>query len=146
MAELESFIDRNFHEADIILLTGDFNVWGDLPNARHSKKLINLMNAYGLFQLVREPTHIAGHTLDHVYANPFQLQLKVSVLSDKYDISPDHLPILIEAPLSARFSHSQKTSEFRNIKNIDIGTFKTDLQNIVANIDVRANNNIPGKL
>ena len=65
------------------------------------------MNAYGLFQLVFEPTHIAGHTSDHVYANPFQLQLKVSVLSDKYDISPDHLPILIETPLSARFSHSE---------------------------------------
>ena len=65
MAELESFMDRNFHKSDIILLTGDFNVWVDLPNARHNKKLINLMNAYGLFQLVREPTHIAGHTLDH---------------------------------------------------------------------------------
>ena len=105
------------------------------------------MNAYGLFQLVREPTHIAGHTSDHVYANPFQLQLKVSVLSDKYDISPDQLPILCGTPLSARFSQSQKTSEFRNIKNIDIGTFKTDLQNILANIDMSGQTTtFPGKL
>ena len=135
LSELEYFIDSHFNKADTIIITGDFNVWVDFPKDSKSISLLNLMNSYGLTQSVNESTHRAGHTLDQVYANPFQLNLNVTVLSDKFDISTDHLPIIVDIPVTAKFSNNQKTIQYRKMKSIDMDSFKTDLQNILDGED-----------
>ena len=76
--ELELFLEIIFAKADILILVGDFNVWVDIEDDIDSKKLMNVMNAYGFSQLVHEPTHICGHTLDHVYVNQYQIELNMS--------------------------------------------------------------------
>ena len=87
--EMETFLDRISDKCDILVLVGDFNVWVDIKENADSIKLINLMNGYGLSQLVIEPTHIGGHTLDHVYNNQFQMELKHEVIDDRLNISTD---------------------------------------------------------
>ena len=56
--ELETFLDSIYDKCDILILVGDFNVWVDIKENANAIKLLNLMNGYGLSQLVLEPTHI----------------------------------------------------------------------------------------
>ena len=84
--ELEKFVDGIFHKGDILILVGDFNVWVDIEEDRDRKRLLTLMNAYGFNQLIQEPTHRNGHTLDHIYANKFQMDLKYRVVNGTFDL------------------------------------------------------------
>ena len=96
--ELDSLLERLFDKADILILVGDFNVWVDIEDDRDAKKLSTLMNAYGFTQLIKEPTHINGHTHDHVYVNIHQMELNVEIVNGTLDISTDHYPIIIKLP------------------------------------------------
>ena len=73
----------------MLIVVGDFNVWVDVEGDRDAKKLLTLMHAYGLTQLIREPTHIAGHTLDHLYVNKHQIDLQHEVINDTFNIRTD---------------------------------------------------------
>ena len=131
--ELEHFLDKVVMSSDTIIVTGDFNVWVDLTNNRQAKKLLNLMHGYGLFQHVTVPTHNAGHTLDHVYTNPMLTPIKLRVLDENYGISPDHIPIIIDISCCIDNQQSAQVLKFRNLKNIDMDAFKTDIQTILDN-------------
>ena len=56
------------------------------------------MNSYGLSQVVREPTHRNGHTLDHVYINEHQMEIEHQVIQESLGLVTDHSPIVIEIP------------------------------------------------
>ena len=135
LTELENLLEKSQHRADCITVVGDFNIWADVCNSQ-SKKLMNLMSVYGLVQQVQDPTHIAGHILDHVYCNPFQLSLQINVLSDRYDISPDHQPIIIQVPLSSSQENHPKESYFRNLKNINIDSIRDELAEVIAGFQI----------
>ena len=47
-----------------MVIVGDFNVWAESVNT-DSVKLYDLMTSFGLLQLVNDPPHEDGHTLDH---------------------------------------------------------------------------------
>ena len=98
--EFEKFMDSIFHKGDTIVVVGDFNVWAEIADDADNIKLATLMSAYGLTQLVKVPTHIGGHTLEHVYVNEFQIQLKCNMM-ERFEISSDHYPNMIDIfPLS----------------------------------------------
>ena len=123
--ELEKFIDGIFHKGDMLILVGDFNVWVDKEDDRDRKRLLTLMNAYGFTQLIQEPTHRNGHTLDHIYANNSQIELKYRVINGTFDVTTDHYPIIVDLPPVAH-QCKKETVSFRCTKNIDINTVKTD--------------------
>ena len=125
--ELEKFLEGIFHKGDIVILVGDFNVWVDIEDDRDAKKLLTLMNAYGFTQLVREPTHRSGHTLDHIYVNKFQVELKYKVIDGIFEVTTDHYPIIFDLPFVQRQNKNQSIS-FRRTKNIDIDSIKADFQ------------------
>ena len=87
--------------------------------------LLSLMNAYGLSQLITEPTHRNGHTLDHLYVNQFQIKTNHEVMGET-DVS-DHYPIIITMPT---FQHQQKKQEIscRNTKDMDIENVLSDFK------------------
>ena len=126
--DLEELMDRIFDQCDSIIVTGDFNVWADVQNNTDTLSLINLMNSYGLTQIIDEPTHREGHTLDHVYVNLYQQELSFKVENNLYGISTDHQPIILEIPLLERQAEKEQTITFRKTKNIDIEAFRKDLQ------------------
>ena len=133
LEELELFIDIIFNKADILIIVGDFNVWIDINSNKNAKTLISLMNAFGLNQLINVPTHNAGHTLDHVYVNKKQIDIKVEVLEDKLNVSTDHNPILMQLPSLGKIDNEIIT--YRKIKNIDIEKFKEEFEGIVEKLD-----------
>ena len=96
--ELESFMDKLSERVEELLVVGDFNVWADAADDQDTKSLMKLMNAYGLTQIVSEPTHREGHTLDHNYINPHGLAVKHTVHSDTFNISTDHYPCIMKLP------------------------------------------------
>ena len=126
--ELEKYIEGIFHKGDTILLVGDFNVWVDVKGDRDAKKLLKLMNAFGLTQLINEPTHRDGHTLDHLYVNPFQMDLKYEVI-DNMDIKTDHYAIVVSLP-SIEHQQKKQTISYRNTKNMDIDNALTDFKQV----------------
>ena len=81
-----------------IILVGDFNVWVDVEGNLDAKKLLKVMNTFGLSQLIHEPTHDDGHTLDHVYVNKYQLDLNVHV-EERLGVRTDHFPIVVNVPV-----------------------------------------------
>ena len=52
--------------SDKLLMTGDFNFHMDVPTDSNNIHLRDLLDAMGLVQHVKQPTHIHGHTLDSI--------------------------------------------------------------------------------
>ena len=130
--EIEKFLESIFDKGDIVILVGDFNLWIDDESNKDAERVVTLMNAYGLSQLIDRPTHRGGHTLDHVYANSFQIELKCEVMEETFDIS-DHYPIVAELPCT---EHQQKkrTITYRNTKNMDVDALKADFLQLFEEI------------
>ena len=55
--ELEELLDVVSNTTEALLVVGDFNIWVDVERDGDAKKLTTLMSAYGLSQLIKEPTH-----------------------------------------------------------------------------------------
>ena len=130
--DLEKLLEGIFHKGDQVIITGDFNVWIE-QNSTDSAKLTRTMNAYGLEQIVDEPTHIAGHTLDHVYVNNCQMKLKCKV-GDRCDISTDHFPITFCLPQIVNNTNTE-TIVFRDERNMDLDALINELEEAYQKID-----------
>ena len=124
--EFTAFMDTIMNKGDVMLIVGDFNVWTDVDNAEW-RKLQTLMNAYGLNQMVKQPTHRSGHTLDHMYINE-QVNFEHQVVNDTFGLLTDHYPIFIEIPSTKNSEAARQTIEFRQMKNVDMLKFREDIQ------------------
>ena len=91
------------------------------------------MNAYGLYQTVRE-THKGGHILDHIYFNEFQLEIEHDVVPDTLGLTIDHYPLITKLP-SPVSKDTNRTITYRKLKDIDLGKFIEDLQQSYNSID-----------
>lgn len=110
-----------------LVLTGDFNVHFENNESGEVRKLIDITSSFGLSQFVVGPTHEHGHTLDLIFANSFDFQIKI-VDPVSYSIS-DHFPLFFELPNVAKRNNLLKKNmvTFRNLKNVDIPSFASDL-------------------
>ena len=108
------------------MLVGDFNVWAEIADDADNVLLRTLMNAYGLTQLVKVPTHIEGHTLEHLYVNENQMQVKHEVV-ERFDISTDHFPNIVDIPI-INTKTTKETITFRRTKDMDINSLKLELK------------------
>lgn len=127
LEELENLIDRISLKCEAVMIIGDFNVWVDEEDDPNSKQLLTLMSSYGLTQQVLEPTHRGGHTLDQIYVNKFQVNVRHEVLSETMGMTTDHLPLLIEIP-SIYKQKRTLIKEYRKINKVNVDMFKQDLK------------------
>ena len=111
---------------------------GDDEVNSDTTKLMTLMNAYGLTQMIDEPTQIAVHTLDHLYINKEEIELKYEVVNGTFDISTDHYPCIITLP-SMEQKNLKESITFRSLKNMDIEKFTTELKKAAEDIDFDTN-------
>ena len=125
--ELENLIDRISLKCEAVMIVGDFNVWVEEEEDPNSKQLLKLMSSYGLTQQILEPTHRGGHTLDQVYVNKFQVNVRHEVLSETMGLTTDHLPLLIEIP-SIYKQKRTLIKEYRKINEVNVEMFKQDLK------------------
>jgi exonuclease III len=132
--EWTSYMEKLFKISDTLLVMGDFNVWADRADDKDAEKLCQLMNGYGLTQMVEEPTQRSGHTLDHIYLNQYQIDSKHEVLNGTMGLTTDHLPIILHIPMG-KTEGKIHTVSFRKLKDVDLTKFKEDLQSALNKID-----------
>ena len=131
--ELEELIERHFDNNEELLVVGDFNVWAEVENDRDVKRLFSVMSAYGLIQIIGEPTHRSWHTLDLVYINKHSMTLEHLVHNEIFGISTDHFPYTLRIPSSCQ-KDLKETITSRPLKNINMDVFKTKIERIVEYI------------
>lgn len=134
--EIEMLMDEVWEKAHSMIVVGDLNVWADMKTDKKAKKVGKLFNAFGLSQTIEGATHISGHTLDHIYYNSEQLDIKTYVIKpDEHDfnIKTDHFPCFAELPIDNNAKTVVKM-EYRDIKNIDTDTFRQELESIVDEV------------
>ena len=92
--EFAGFVDKTLNKGVVALVMGDFNVWVDVENDADAQKLTTLMSACWLTQMVHGFTHRAGHTLDHVYVNQFELELQPETCQKHIrNVEPTYRPL-----------------------------------------------------
>ena len=96
--ELTSFMDKLMNIGRCLLIVGDFNVWADDQEDNDNVVLTDLMNSFGLIQKIGDPTQRSGHTLDHMYLNPYQLECPHCVTNENFGLTTDHYPIIVDIP------------------------------------------------
>ena len=109
-----------------MIIIGDFNLHFENSNDIYVKNFKTLIGEHGLDQAINGPTHIKGHTLDlilirsDVHGEPIaNINISDMGLSDHFVISFQ----LFSGKLPAQ----KKCVTSRNIKSIDIETFKESL-------------------
>jgi len=128
------FLDAQILNSRDILITGDFNLHLDVPDNPDVIRFNNLLDVRGLKQLVNEPTHMLGHTLDLFIARDSSHLLCAAVavvdpgLTDpSANYSGDHFATV--APLKfIKPSRQRKTVTFRKYASINLTDFRTDIR------------------
>ena len=62
--EFAEYLESIVMSSDKLVMTGDFNFHMDVPTDPNNIHFRDLLDAMGLVQHVKQPTHIHGHTLD----------------------------------------------------------------------------------
>ena len=131
--EFEKLLESIFHKGDTIIVVGDFNVWAEIEDNTDNVRLSTLMSAHGLTQLVNAPTHVGGHTLEHVYTNECQIQVECKVV-DRMSISTDHYPTIIEIPI-IKSETTKEVITYRKTKDIDMNNLKSELKVVYEDLE-----------
>uniref|UniRef100_A0A8C4TH24 Reverse transcriptase domain-containing protein n=2 Tax=Erpetoichthys calabaricus TaxID=27687 RepID=A0A8C4TH24_ERPCA len=107
---------------DALLIVGDFNFHVDNQCDQKVKEFMNLLDSFDLRQLVNQPTHKAGHTLDLVITKGLKVDIKQVIdtgLSDHF-LLLFNIEIMIENThekhiVKKRFFDSSATLKLTNI-------------------------------
>ena len=116
-----------------VALTGDFNFHFDDISDSQVNQLKVMMSDHGFTQLVNEPTHRHGHTLDWVVVRSGSDLLLLNEVRDYPGLS-DHFLLVcslsfIRPPPPSRLVTS------RNLKAIDIGEFQRDVETLAGSMN-----------
>ena len=126
LVDLEDLMSNHFSNSYSFILVGDFNTHFEKTELRDNILLSDLMSSFGLSQLVTGPTHKAGHTLDLVYLNDFEVQTDVSTPMD-FCVG-DHFPVYLELHnVKNCINLSTNRKSFRNLSGINLVEFASDL-------------------
>ena len=109
-----------------LIITGDFNLHVDQPNAPSVSSFLDLLDSFGLKQHVNFPTHPAGHTLDLLITRSAS-----DIVANVYHSFPsisDHYAVhsQISIPFNRR-PPSRVTKQIRPLGSIDPVLFSSDI-------------------
>jgi hypothetical protein len=122
--EFSNFIDERILVKEELMICGDFNFHLDDSNCKDASSFTSLLSSYGLQQHIDVPTHTRGHTLDLIitrFTDSFiqDVSVKDMIFSDHFWL---HCSVACAKPGVIR-----KEVKYRNIKKINIDSFKDDI-------------------
>ena len=114
---------------DKLILVGDFNYHFEKVLDCNVKELLDVMSMFGLSPLIPcVPTHKAGHTLDQIFANIYEVDIFVD--KDIVDIKiSDHYPIFFNLQTCWENLSGEKIVTFRRLNNIEVQHLKDIIVN-----------------
>ena len=143
--EFETLLHDLSERSGEVVITGDFNIHVHDAKSNFALTFLNLVEDHLYHQLVNEPTHVAGGTLDLVLAKSLPDSSSISNLEvNMIPAVPDHALVSFSMKIG---SPSQKKKYIpvkrRNLKSLDETEFRTeilksplcDLNNFPSNLD-----------
>ncbi|XP_052791708.1 uncharacterized protein LOC128225851 [Mya arenaria] len=115
-----------------VIITGDLNFHLDNLSDRDTIKFNSVLQSCGMYQHVKGPTHVQGHTLDVVITRDMENIISAVVVTDpglsdsSGKIAKDHLAVMFNA-LAAKPPPVKKTVTYRKLRSIDVDSFKADI-------------------
>lgn len=133
LIDLEDLMSNHFSNSYSFILVGDFNTHFEKTELRDNIFLSDLMSSFGLSQLVNGPTHKAGHTLDLIFMNNFEVQ---STVSNPIDFCVgDHFPVYLSlCNVHNRTNRITNHKNYRNLSGINLVEFASDLCSQLDNL------------
>ena len=136
ISDFDEFLSDVFTYYDRLLICGDINIHLDNEQLLDTKKFIDLIESYGMFQLVDRPAHKAGHILDVVISTHKVVSgNNVNVINNvnEHNNVPkcDHFPLSFSIAGIPSISDNIKTIQFRNIKSISMIQFCQDVKKLL---------------
>ena len=128
ITEFSYLLEQYITAPDDLLITGNFNFYCDQPNSTGVSCLRTLLYDNRLRQMIHEPTHQKGHTLDWLVVREdcclHQAGVKDLALAD-------HKAVVCQLP----FEHPKRPKRSvtsKNLKKIDLQNFQTDMCSFAA--------------
>ena len=131
--EFAEYVESIVMSSDKLLITGDFNFHMDVPMDPNGIHFRDLLDAMGLVQHVKEPTHIHSQTLDLIITRQCDDFVAEEPLSERF-IS-DHAAMICSLR-TRRPVVELKHAEYRKLKSVDSELFAEDIRNFVVYIDL----------
>ena len=109
-----------------LVLTGDFNVHFEKSNSQHVLDLAYLTSSFGLIQFVSGPSNKFGHTIDLLFANGHDFEIR-HIQPVNYSLG-DHFPIFFDLPNISEANVTEKrVITYRDVKSLNIPSFASSL-------------------
>ena len=124
-SEFTTLLETFISSPSEIIITGDFNFYVDDPQWPSATYFLDLLDAFGLSQLVSFPTHDSGHTLDLLITRTAS-----TIFSDITFTCPslsDHYAVLSSLAVPSYSRSPRITKLIRNIKKINTSLFSSDI-------------------
>ena len=126
---LAAHVEQNNH----FIIVGDLNFHLDIPDNSYTIKFNSLLAEFGLQQLINEPTHIHGHTLDILVTTSENCPVTshhvsdLGFINDSGELVKDHFAIKWMLK-GERKKFQAETRKVRKWSDMDIHVFKQDLK------------------
>ena len=134
--EFAEYLESVVMSSDKLLITGEFNFHMDVPTDPNNIHFRDLLDAMGLVQHVKQPTHIHGHTLDLIITRQSDDFTAEEPLFDRFIF--DHVAVICSLR-TRRPVVELKHAEYRKLNSIDSVLFAEDIRNSTLYIDLPDN-------
>ena len=124
LPEFYDFIETLFISLRNIIFLGDFNLHVNKAYESDVIRFNEILGTFGLNQLIQEPTHISGNTLDLIITNPDEIQID-DILVDHTSYS-DHSVVFFRVPFKSQKSED-KIVTLNDYQGIDMSVFKNEI-------------------
>ena len=136
LTEFYNFMDNIFINFNNIVVVGDFNLHVNEQSSPAIVKFHEILSSFGLTQIVEDPTHKLGNTLDLVIHNVCDTTVRELLID--FDNKSDHAYIFFKLEHMINFK-AKKTVLMKNFNNVNLDDFKLDIaskfQNSSFNVD-----------
>ena len=138
LSEFYNFIEKVFVQFNNIIILGDFNLH---VNQVFNPEVINfnsIISSFGLSQLIDEPTHVAGNTLDLIITNQTEMQIK-DIKVDHVNYS-DHSFVFFKFPFEC-IKSERKTISMKKYEDVNLEDLKMKMTSKVKEFTEKQFNN-----
>ena len=138
LTEFHNFIEKVFVSFNNLIILGDFNLHVNQVFNSEVIRFNSILSSFGLSQLVDQPTHVAGNTLDLLITNQTQMQIK-DICVDHVNFS-DHSFVFFKFPFECNKSEL-KTVSMKIYKEVNFDDFKMKVTSKVKEFTEKQFNN-----
>ena len=124
--QVNELVQYLFNNHKNLVLLGDFNAHINRLDNQDTQAYTDTMEALGLVQLIDQPTHQLGNTLDLIYTESLEPILVNHAFTSNF-IS-DHCLVGIELQMKKQQVRIE-SSKTRNYKNFNTSSFETSFNN-----------------